>query len=303
PSDYMVSKMASEGLLAELDFANIPNYKMIGDEYKNLAYDPQNKYSVAYTWGLVGVSYNKTMVDKEDLTGDWDLLWNEKYKGQILMFNNSRDAFAIAALMEGLPINPETTEQVSILAEELKEQKPLVQSYVMDEIFDKMEGGEAAIAPYYAGDGVLMHSENSDIEMYIPKSGTNFYVDTVCVLNGSQNKKAAEMYINFLCETEVSVANCEFISYSTPQTVAQKLLPEEMKKSELLYPDKEVMKRATSFVMLSDEVNNAMDNAWSEIRSYEENGSYFIPVLIGVIGLVLVIIFLLKKRKKMKQDY
>lgn len=301
PSDYMVSKMAEEEMLAELNFDNIPNYRMIGRQYKNLPYDEQNKYSVPYTWGVVGISYNKNVVPKEDLEQGWAILWDEKYKGQILMFNNSRDAFAIAALVLGYPINPENAEQIREEAELLKQQKPLVQAYVMDEVFDKMEGEEAVLAPYYAGDGVLMAAENPDIGMYIPKEGTNYYVDAACILKSSKHQEAAEMYINFLCETQVAVANCKYIAYSTPQTEAVKLLPVELQNNELLYPSEEIMKNTEPFVQLPEELNLMMDAAWSEVRSYGKGSRYAIPLVLGILILILIGLTIRRKKKARQQ--
>lgn len=303
PSDYMVSKMAQEGLLAELDFTNIPNYSMIGDIYKGLPYDPDNRYSVPYTWGLVGLAYNKTMVDETDLKKGWALLWDEKYAGQILMFNNSRDAFAIAARVLGYPINPENIQQIQEEAELLKQQKHLVQAYVMDEVFDKMEGGEAALAAYYAGDGVLMHNENPDIEMFIPSEGTNYYVDAACVLKSSKYKEAAEMYLNFLCETEVALANCEYIAYSTPQKEAEALLPKELRQSPLLYPSAEIMQNADPFIHLPEQLNLEMDKAWSEIRSYDQDSWYVIPVVIIALAAAVCVMWLRRRKKKKTEAY
>ena len=162
PSDYMIGKMIAEDMLAPLDYSNIPNAQMIGEQYRHQSYDPQDAYSVPYTWGVVGIVYNKTMVEEEP--DSWNVMWDERYTNSILMFNNSRDAFAIAARKLGMSMNPKTVEEVNIIAEELKKQKLLVQAYVMDEIFDKMGGGEAALAPYYAGDALVMMEENEDPE-------------------------------------------------------------------------------------------------------------------------------------------
>ena len=181
PSDYMIGKMAAEGMLEELDPANIPNAALIGDAYRSKPFDPQNKYSVAYTWGLVCIVYNRTMVDEGDLEQGWGILWDEKYAGQVLMFNNSRDAFAIAGKLLGNSINPGSVQEIEQAADKLKEEKSVVQSYVMDEVFDKMGGGEAALAPYYVGDGVTMMADNPDLAMFIPAEGTNIYIDAMCI--------------------------------------------------------------------------------------------------------------------------
>ncbi|MDL2218918.1 ABC transporter substrate-binding protein [Ruminococcaceae bacterium OttesenSCG-928-O06] len=265
PSDYMIGKMASEDMLAPLDFANIPNFELIGEEYKNQAYDPDNLYSVPYTWGYVGIIYNTTMVD--DVVDSWDILWDEKYAGDVLMFDNSRDAFAIALKRMGESMNPTTTSQIDHAAVELSAQRRVVQAYVMDQIFDKMEGGEAALAPYYAGDAITMIEENPDLAFAVPKEGTNYFVDAMCVPAGSANKEAAEMYINFMCETAVAVENCLAIGYSTPQVRAEVALPDDVKNNPIAYPPVEVLDNTETFTVLSDELNAYMDKAWSDMRA------------------------------------
>ncbi len=302
PSDYMIGKMIKEGLLAKLDFSNIPNMSLIGSQYKGRDYDPSDEYCVPYTWGVVGIIYNTTMVEGE--IDSWNALWDPAYKGNVLMFNNSRDAFAIASKKLGLSLNPSTAEEVQQAAEELKKQKSVVQAYVMDEIFDKMEGGEAALAPYYAGDAIVMMEENPDLAFAIPKEGTNYFVDAMCVPATSAHKEAAEMYINFMCETEVALANCEFIGYSTPQVEAEQLLPDELKNSPIMYPSQEVLANTETFNVLSDELNKAMDEAWSNVKSYDEGGSaWLIPTLLAVAVALIVIILWRKSVKKKRNDY
>ncbi|MEG2770576.1 MAG: spermidine/putrescine ABC transporter substrate-binding protein, partial [Oscillospiraceae bacterium] len=234
PSDYMIGKMVKEGMLEKLDTKNIPNISKIGKEYMGLDYDKNNEYSVPYTWGVVGIVYNTKMVTKP--VDSWNIMWDKDYAGKILMFNNSRDAFSIASKKLGLPMNPKNQEEIDAAAQALKEQKNLVQAYVMDEIFDKMEGGEAAIA------------------FAIPKEGTNYFVDAMCIPKGSKNKQAAEMFINFMCETEIALANNEYIGYSTPQTEAISQLPEELKNNPIAYPAPEVMANTETFTVLSDEI-------------------------------------------------
>ena len=204
-------------MLEKLDPANIPNAALIDETCKNLEYDPTNEYSVPYTWGTVCIVYNTTMVDEGDLSQGWGILWDEKYANNILMFNNSRDAFAIAGKMLGKSLNPQGTADVEEAAQKLKEQKGVVQSYVMDEVFDKMSGGEAALAPYYTGDGMTMMQDNPDLAIFLPAEGTNRFVDGMCIPKGARHKEAAEMFINFMCETQVALANAEYICYSSPQ--------------------------------------------------------------------------------------
>ena len=302
PSDYMIGKMSKEGLLAKLDFDNIPNISMIGDQYKGLDFDPNSEYSVPYTWGVVGIVYNKTMV--KGTIDSWNVLWDEQYKGNVLMFNNSRDAFAIAFKKLGMSLNPSSTEEIKKAAEELKKQKGIVQAYVMDEIFDKMEGGEAALAPYYAGDAITMINENPDLAFAIPKEGTNYFVDAMCVPATSTQKEAAEMYINLMCETQIALANCEFIGYSTPQVKAEALLPDELKNSPIMYPSKEVLANTEIFNVLPDELNQAMDEAWSDVKSYDEKGNdLLIPGILALAVAGIAVVFWRKSVKKKRNDY
>ncbi len=301
PSDYMIGKMVGEGMLAKLDFANIPNFTMIGEQYKGRDYDPGDEYSVAYTWGVVGLIYNTTMV--EGTPDSWGIMWDEKYKGDILMFDNPRDAFAIASLKEGLPLNPENTDQIDQAAKALRQQRPLVQAYVMDQIFDKMQGGEAALAPYYAGDAVTMHEVNPDLDFIIPKEGTNYFVDAMCIPATSKNKEAAEMYINYLCETEVALANTQVIGYSTPQVEAEAALPEEIRENPWMYPSAEVLQNTWTFNVLPKELDDYMTKAWNDMRT--ESGSSGWIIVLGLVLAVAVIVlsFILRARKKKRDEY
>lgn len=267
PSDYMIGKMIQEDMLEELDFSNIPNYQYIDKQFKGLEYDPDEKFSVPYTWGTVGVFYNKTMVDEADVAEQsWNLLWNEKYAGQILMFDNPRDAFAIAQKRLGTSMNSVNPEDWNAAAEELKKQKPLVQAYVMDQIFDKMGGGDAAIAPYYAGDAMILMQENPDIGFYLPKEGTNRFVDAICIPKGAKHKKEAEMYIDFLCETEIAKANAEFIGYSTPQVNAKAELDPEVANNPIFYPSDDMLKNTEVFSTLPDDINKLLSDLWIQLK-------------------------------------
>ena len=220
PSDYMIQRMISENMLEELNFDNIPNYQYISDDCRGLFYDPAEKYSVPYTYGMIGIIYNTTRVDEAD-TGGWDLLWNKKYSGQILQFNNSRDAFGSAMYYAG--IDPNTTDmgEWERALGMLVEQKLLIQSYVMDEVFNKMEGEEAAIAAYYAGDYLSMVENNENLAFYYPTDSegnyvTNAFIDAMCIPKGCQNKEAAERYIDFMLSEEIAVANAEYVYYASP---------------------------------------------------------------------------------------
>ena len=267
PSDYMIGRMVQEGMLEELNFDNIPNYQYIDDTFKNTAYDPENKYSVPYTWGSVGIIYNTKYVDEADVTG-WELLWNEKYAGKILMFDNSRDAFGIAEYLLGYSVNTTDEAQLQACADKLAEQKPVVQQYVMDQIFDAMENEEAWIAPYYAGDYLTMVEENPDLAFYRPQEqGFNVFIDAMCIPTCCQEKEAAETFINFLCSPEVSSANMESLGYSTPSTAAKELMDPEIAGSEVAYPDADVLSTGTSFDYLPEDTSRYMESLFMEVRN------------------------------------
>lgn len=220
PSDYMIARMAGEGLLQELDFDNIPNYQYIDDSFKGLYYDADNLYSVPYAYGIVGVIYDANVVDEAD-TGSWDLLWNEKYTDSILQFNNSRDAFGSAMYKLGLDVNSEDKSVWDSAYDELVTQRPLVYSYVMDEIYNMMESGEAAVGAYYAGDYFTMldaQAESVDLHFYYPEQ-TNFYVDAMCIPTCAVNKELAEIFINYMLSEEPAVANAEYTYYASPNSL------------------------------------------------------------------------------------
>lgn len=220
PSDYMIAKMAEENLLHPLDFENIPNYQYIDDAFKGLYYDPQNQYSVPYTYGIVGVIYDANVVDETDV-GGWELMWNEKYSGRIVQFNNPRDAFGTAQYKLGLDVNSSDKAMWDLAYGEMLAQRPLVYSYVMDEIFNMMESGEAAIGAYYAGDYFTMvdaQAENVDLQFYYPEQ-TNFYVDAMCIPSCAQNKELAEIFINYMLSEEAAVANAEYTYYASPNSL------------------------------------------------------------------------------------
>ena len=304
PSDYAIARMIHEGMLEELDFDNIPNLKNISESFLDPIYDPGGKYSVPYTWGTVGVIYNTQMVDEEDL-GSWDLLWNEKYLGEILMFSNPRDAFAIALKRLGYSMNPTREEELRDATDSLKDQKLLVQAYVMDEIFDKMLGGEAAIAPYYAGDAITMMADNPDLSYFVPEEGTNRFVDAAVIPVGAKNKEAAEMFINFLLEPEVGAANAEYIGYSSPNDAALELMDPEFTGDPIAYPPDGVIEKTEFFIELSPEMSLAMDKMWTEVLSSDEAYSkWLIPIMMLVAVAASVSINLLRSwRKRRDREY
>jgi len=220
PSDYMIARMASENMLLPLDFDNIPNYQYIDESFRGLYYDPDNLYSVPYTYGIVGVIYNANVVDEADAQG-WELMWNDKYAGNILQFNNSRDAFGTAMYKLGLDVNSTDKAVWDQALAELQTQAPLVKSYVMDEIYNMMESGEAAVGAYYAGDYFTMldaEAEGVDLRFYYPER-TNYYVDAMCIPKSCQNQALAECFINFMLSAEPAIANAEYTYYASPNSV------------------------------------------------------------------------------------
>lgn len=231
PSDYMIDKMIKEDMLIPFNAQSIENYGNISDQFKNLYYDPQNLYSVPYTYGMLGVIYNEQLVDAEDVAEEsWGLLWNEKYRGKILQFNNPRDAFGSAMYYVGLDVNSEDKADWDSALAKLVEQKPLIQAYVNDEIFNKMTTASAAIAPYFAGDFVTMAADNEDLKFYYPKEGSNLFVDAMCIPKSSKQPDVAKEYINFMLSAEPAIANAIYIGYASPN----KLVVESDEYSEAM---------------------------------------------------------------------
>jgi spermidine/putrescine transport system substrate-binding protein len=267
PSDYMIGRMRQEGMLQELNYDNIPNAQYIDPSFRGMAYDPEDKYSVPYTWGTVGIIYNTKYVDEADVTG-WELLWNEKYANKILMFDNSRDAFGIAEYLLGYDVNTTDEAELKACADKLAEQKPVVQQYVMDQIFDAMENEEAWIAPYYAGDYLTMVEENEDLAFYRPAhQGYNVFIDAMCIPTCAQEKEAAELFINFMCSPEISAANLDFIGYSVPASESKQYMDEEVVNDPVSYPNAEELRNATSFDYLPEEVSRKMESLFMAVRN------------------------------------
>ena len=266
PSDYMIARMIKEDMLLELDYSNIPNYKNVQEAYKNQAYDPENKYSVPYTWGTVGIVYNSKFVDEADVTG-WELLWNEKYAGQILMFDNSRDAFGVAQYKLGMDVNTTDRAELQKAADELAKQRPLVQQYVMDQVYAKMEDGNAWIAPYYAGDAMMMMENNPDLRFYLPESQTfNMFIDAMCIPDCCENKAAAEAFINFMCDPKISGANMDYICYGSPIAGARDYMDAYLAESEIIYPPAEVLARGRSYGFLPEDITRHVEDLFLKVR-------------------------------------
>ena len=308
PSEYMVSRMIQEDMLQELDFSMIPNFQYIDEKFINPEYDPENKYSVPYTWGTVGLIYNydKLGFDPES----WDVLWDGAYGGEILMFSNSRDAFGLTLKRLGYDINSQDKAELDHAAEELKAQKPLVQAYVMDQIFDKMQGNEAMLAPYYAGDAVNMMAENESLRFVIPNEGSNWFVDSVCMPKAADGGNAdrylaAHMYINFLNEPNVAVENIEYIQYSTPNLAAKELLDDEVKNNPVIYPDDELLANCQAYVNLDNETNLYMDQLWTELMSAApEYNEWAMPLFIlGCLALCVFVTLFKKQYRRRKERF
>lgn len=299
PSDYMVSRLIHENMLAELDFSNIPNYQYIDDSFRNADYDPENRFSVPYTWGVVGLFYNTDYIE-EEITS-WSSLWDDRYAGKILMFDNPRDSFAIAQLLLGQSLN--TVEESDWLeaAALLKQQKPLVQAYVMDRIFDKMESEEAWIAPYYSGDAAILVDNSDNIRFVVPKEGTNYFVDAMCIPATSSHKAEAEAYINFLCDPEIAGANMDYVGYSTPETAAKAYMDPEMVESPVHYPDEEILARTQVFVNLPGNTGKLIDKLWAEAKMGGPGESaVLVAIILGFMAVYIAI--LVYKRRKRKRE-
>ena len=272
PSDYMIARMKDEGLLLPLNFDNIPNY--IDESFRGLYYDPDDQYSVPYTYGVVGIIYNANVVDEADATG-WDLMWNEKYSGKILQFNNSRDAFGTAMYKEGIDVNTTDKAQWDQALDSLLEQRPLVNSYVMDEIFNKLESGEAAIGSYYAGDYFTMvdaQADNVDLQFYYPEP-TNYFVDAMCIPTGCQNQELAEIFINYMLSEEAAVANAEYIYYASPNSLVydNETYQEDMGEEAMaiLYPEGEDFATAynqLAYRNLSNDMLDYVNTLWENLK-------------------------------------
>ncbi len=298
PSDYMVSKLINEDMLLPLDFENIPNYQYIDGQFRSPGYDPENRYSVPYTWGVVGVFYNTRYIESVE---SWESLWDDEYAGKILMFDNPRDSFAIAQFMLGQDVNTTDPEDWRAAADLLKDQKPLVQAYVMDQIFDKMESGEAWIAPYYAGDAAILVDNSEDIDFAVPKEGTNFFVDAMCVPKTASHKREAEEYINFLCDPEIAGANMDYVGYSTPETAAKEYLDPEVAESPMHYPSEETLSRTQIFVNLPEETSREVDRLWAEVKMGGPGESaVLVTIILGFLGVYIAII--IYKRRKRKRE-
>ncbi|MGN0243554.1 MAG: extracellular solute-binding protein [Lachnospiraceae bacterium] len=267
PSDYMIQRMIQEDMLEKLDYDKLPNSKYIGESYfeSSKGFDTNNEYSVPYCWGTVGILYNTKMVT-EPVTS-WDILWNPKYKGQILMQDSVRDAFAVAQKKLGYSLNTTDVNECEKAKQLLIDQKPLVQAYVIDQVRDKMIGNEAALGVIYSGEAIYVQQENPNIEYVVPDEGSNIWIDSWVIPKNASNPDGAHAFINFLCRPDIALKNFEYITYSTPNEGAKALMPEEMQNNTIAFPDEEIISRCETFSFLGDEADAYYNNLWKEVKS------------------------------------
>ncbi|MFR8339278.1 MAG: ABC transporter substrate-binding protein [Eisenbergiella massiliensis] len=269
PSDYMIKKMIENDLLAEINYDNVPNAKAnIGQQYWDMSkeFDPENKYSVPYCWGTVGILYNKTMV--EGPVDSWSILWDEKYADNILMQDSVRDAFMVALKLNGYSMNSVNPEELNAAKESLIAQKPLVQAYVIDQVRDKMIGNEAAIGVIYSGEAIFTQRENPDLEYVIPKEGTNVWIDSWVITKNAPNKENAEKFIDFMCRPDIALKNFEYITYSTPNDAARELIEDEdIRNSKIAFPTLSDYSNLETFTYLGEDADALYNELWKEVKS------------------------------------
>ena len=277
PSDYMIQKMRENDLLAELNFDNIPNIAQIDPAYMEMsqAFDPENKYSVPYCWGTVGILYNTKLLDELGVPAPtkWADLWDERLSGEILMQDSVRDAFMVALKKDGYSMNSESKDELEQTKQELIDQKPLVQAYVIDQVRDKMIGGEAAVGVIYSGEMLYIQDEvanlglDYDLEYVIPEEGTNLWLDSWVIPKNAKNKENAEKWIDFMCRPEIAKANFEYITYPTPNKGAFELLDEEMQNNKAVFPDINSLKNSEVYKYLGDETDAVYNELWKEVKA------------------------------------
>ena len=268
PSDYMIQRMIENDLLSEINFDNIPNIKNIGEQYmeQSKQFDPENKYSVPYCWGTVGILYNKTMVDEP--VDSWSILWNPKYKDSILMQDSVRDAFGATLKYLGYSLNSTDLDELTEVKNLLIEQKPLVQAYVIDQVRDKMIGNEAALGVIYSGEAIYTQKENPNLEYVIPKEGSNIWIDSWVIPKNAEHKENAEKFINFLCRPDIALMNFEYITYSTPNEAARELIEDEsIRNSEIAFPDLSQYDNLETFQYLGTEADQVYGDLWNKVKS------------------------------------
>lgn len=309
PSDYMIQRLIDEDMLQKIDYSNIPNYKNIDSKYKGLYFDPNDEYSVPYNVGMVGLLYNTKLVGEAPTS--WNVMWDEQYQGKILMFDNPRDAFGIAQKLLGQSFNTKDEAEWKAAADKLKAQKPILQGYVMDDVFRKMENGEAAIAPYYAGDFITINANNPDIAFVYPQEGVNIFVDSICIPKNAKNKAAAEAYINFLLDPDIAVENANYLGYATPNTAVLARDDYALKGNEYLYPNDAQMPKTEYFFNLPQQTLTLMTDLWSELKASQSNDAgqtqktdyTWLYIGIGAAAVIAAAVIAYKVIKKKKRDF
>lgn len=263
PSDYMIEKLIAEDRLAELDLSKIENYANINDSFKSLAYDPENKYSVPYMWGTLGILYNTSMVN--ETVDSWNILWNDAYKGQIIMYDSSRDSLAVALRKLGYSVNTKNDSEIQAAADALTAQKPLVKAYMTDAIKQAMIGGSGALAVVYSGDAILCMDENEDLAYAVPKEGSNIWFDSLVVTKDCQNMDAAYRFINFMCDPDVAAKNSAYIGYSTPNKTALEKMDADIKNDPAYNPSAEVIAKCEVYLDLGDKTD-LYNQLWEKVK-------------------------------------
>lgn len=310
PSDYMIERLIKEDRLKEIDMSKLENYKYIGEAYKNTRYDPENKYSVPYMWGTLGILYNKERV--KETVDSWSILWDEKYSGQILMLDSMRDSMAVALKKLGYDLNTTNKAEIDAAAKALLDQKPLVAEYGVDVLKEKMIQGSYSFTVAYSGDALYMQNQNAELnggesvlEYVIPKEGSNFWIDAMCIPKTSKNTEGAMKFIDFMCSTEIAYDNVEYIEYSTPHTEALKELGDDYINNNIYNPSAEILANCSPFAYLEPDVQENYNKAWESVR-LASDGSYTKWIILGVAVVVVaavVVIFVIRKKKMNKLKY
>ena len=317
PSDYMVERLRSEGMLEKIDFSNIPNYENIDEKFRTSDFDPTGEYSVAYSWGIVALVYNTEMIEEGEITGFKDM-WNPKYQNNVLMFNNSRDAMAIAMQMCDPPIDPGsesfTSEDIDRATKKLIELKNggSLKKYVMDQVFTEMEGSQSALAAYYGGDIYTMLDNNEDLSYCLPEEGSNLFIDSMCIPTCCQNKENAELFINYMCDPEIAAANADYICYGTPNKAALELMDDDYKESPLCNPPQEYIDKCYTFTNIDDQIYAEMQEKFVkacsstaevssiEVKTTSVESKIAVAVILAVVVIATVIVIILDIRRAVK---
>lgn len=297
PSDYMIARLRSEGRLLELNYDNIPNIENIDERFRSQDFDPDDRYTVPYNWGFIALVYNTAMIPEGEITGFKDM-WNPDYHHNVLMFNNSRDALAIAMQVCDPPIDPGqqsfTEEEINRATDKLVEFKECgsLKKYVMDQVFTEMEGSQAALAPYYAGDISTMMDNNEDLDYVLPEEGSNLFIDALCIPSCCKHKKNAEIFINFMCEPEIAAANAEYIYYGTPNTAALELMDDDYRESELTNPPQEYLDKCFKFTNIDNKSYNLMQENFIKASTGKANTASKVAVIVLLAVIILATVAL-----------